>query len=108
MSKKHPWLVIGILAAGAVALFAAAASAKGGEASGPPIEWHPELNDPAERQFVWSELQNRSGTDIATRGNEYEQTILGSGNRLSTMALAILAEEAVKKMTPDEVLRRAP
>lgn len=105
--KAERWLIVGILAAGAVALFAASASARGGDANGPPIEWHPELTDPLERKFVWSELQNRSGVDIASRGAEYERTIL-EGNRLSTQALAILAAEAVKKMTPEEVARQAP
>lgn len=103
------WLGPAILITGAVVLFAAVAAARGGDAGGgPPIEWHPELTDPLERAFVWNELQSRSGIDIFNRGDEYDHTTLSNGNKLSTQALAVLAAEAVLKMTAAERAANAP
>ena len=96
--KGEKIIIAGILIAGAVALFAAGASAKGGSSSStPPDTWHPELTDARERQFVWAELQARSGADIAAHAQEYSGTVL-EGTPLSTLALAILEGEAIKKI----------
>lgn len=95
--KAERLVIAGILIAGAVALFSLNASARAGQGEDPPVAWHPELTDPHERRFVWSEVQNRTGLDIVSRAAEYQHTQTGEGNFLSTIALAVLEAEGARK-----------
>ncbi len=90
-------LVGGIILSGLVALFTSG-SAFGKGSPAMPASFHPELT-PLERQFVWGEVQNNTGDSMQARASVYAATTLSDGSKLSPLALAALAGEALAKKT---------